>query len=190
MNMFLMNSGAIAAIVVVAVIVIILAWYIGVLNKIRTMLVKVDESESGIDVALTKRFDLLTKMVSTVKGYAKHESETLTKVIGMRQPAKGASVTEKADFANKLNAASREINVVVERYPDLKANQNFLGLQSSISEVEEQLQAARRVYNANVSSYNQFIVVFPNSIVAGGKYTKRDFFEADEAKKADVDIQF
>lgn len=189
--MFLaMNTGVIVAIVVVVLIVIILAWYIGVLNKIRQMIVKCNEAESGIDVALTKRFDLLTKVVATVKGYAKHEQETLKGVIEMRKPGNNASIEEKAEFSNQLAEATKAINVVVERYPDLKANTNFLSLQSSISEVEEQLQAARRVYNSNVSAFNQFIVTFPNSIVAGSKYTKRDFFEAESSKREDVKIEF
>jgi LemA protein len=190
-----LGMGAIIGIVVGAVIVllfiIIISWWISAANRLRREQVKIDEAASGIDVALTKRFDLLTKEVATVKGYAKHESETLTNVIGMRKPASNASMKEKADFSNAVTKAFDSINVVAEAYPDLKANTNFLNLQNQISEVEEQLQASRRVYNSNVSVFNQEIIVFPTSIVARHyHFEKRDFFEAEEAKRADVKIDF
>ncbi|VEU82665.1 LemA family [Acholeplasma hippikon] len=171
--------------------IIFIAWYISTVNSFRTMIVKIDESESSIDIALTKRYDLLTKMVSATKGYMKHESETLAKVIEMRQPARNASISEKQDFANQLSQGLSQLNVVVEQYPDLKASANFAKLQSATVEVEENLQAARRVYNSNVSIYNQKLVVFPSSLVAGWKnFTKRDFFEAEAVKRQDVDFNF
>lgn len=179
----------IAAIALVAIAIV--GWYISTSNKLKRMVVKVDESASGIDVALTKRFDLLTKSVATVKGYAKHESETLTNVISMRQPASNASMKEKSEFNAAVDRGFASINVVAEQYPDLKANTNFLNLQNQISDVEEQLQAARRVYNSNVSIFNQTIVVFPSSIVANRLHLeKRDFFEAEDKKRQDVEISF
>jgi LemA protein len=126
-------------------------WYFTEVNAFNTMLVKIDESESSIDIALTKRYDILTKMVSATKGYMKHEQETLTKVISMRQPAHNAPIAEKEAFANQLSAGLSAINVVAEQYPDLKASANFAKLQDATVEVEENLQAARRVYNSNVS---------------------------------------
>lgn len=189
-----LSTTAMTALIIVGVIllflIIIVAWYISTLNSFRKMLVKIDEAESGIDVALTKRFDLLTKMVGATKGYAEHEKETLKMVVAMRNPGANASVAEKAEFANQMTEATKALNIVVEKYPDLKASENFAKLQSSISEVEEHLQAARRLYNSNVSIYNQKIIVFPASIVAGSKYTKRQFFEAEEAKKQDVEMKF
>lgn len=173
------------------IVLIFIAWYISTVNQFRTMLVKIDESESSIDIALTKRYDLLTKMVSATKGYMKHESETLAKVVEMRQPAKNASISEKQEFANQLSQGLSQLNVVVEQYPDLKASANFTKLQSATMEVEDNLQAARRVYNSNVSIYNQKLVVFPSSLVAGWKnFTKRDFFEAESVKRQDVDFNF
>ena len=190
------NTGLIIGIVVAVAIVLIIVisivgWYISTLNNFRRMGVKIDEANSGIDVALTKRFDLLTKSVATVKGYAKHELETLEKVIAMRQPDKGASMKEKSEFNQKLADASKSLNIVMEQYPDLKADSHFLELQVQIKEVEEHLQAARRLYNSNVSTYNQLLLVFPSNIVAN-KYgfTKRDFFEAEEVKRQDVKIEF
>lgn len=183
--------GIIAGAAVLLIILIIVIWYISTMNKIRRLGVKVDEAESGIDVALTKRFDLLTKEVAVVKGYAKHEAETLEKVIAMRQPSKGASMEEKSAFSGELNKAFDSINIVMEKYPELKANQNFLMLQNQVFDVEEQLQASRRLYNSNVSNYNTTIITFPNSIVAKNiNATKRDFFEAEESKRQDVKIEF
>ncbi len=192
--MFLIGQGAligliIAAIVVLA-IVIIISWYISVRNSFVRMLVDIDNSSSRIDVYLTKRFDLLTKMFDTTKGYMKHEHDTLTDVISMRQPTSNASMKDKSEFNNQMTEAAKQINLVVERYPELKASQVFMKLQSSIEEVEENLQAARSTYNSNVAIYNKKIAVFPNSIVAGSKFTKRDFFEAEASKRQDVKMEF
>jgi len=177
--------------IVVILIISLVGWWISTSNKIKKMQVKIDEAESGIDVALTKRFDLLTKAVATVKGYAKHEQETLVQVIGMRNPGRNASLAEKQEFAKVTTEAIKSLNIVAEQYPNLKADAQFVSLQRNIADVEEQLQAARRLYNSNVSTYNQTIIVFPASIVANAlKCTKRDFFEAEEAKRADVKIEF
>jgi LemA protein len=189
------NVGLIIGIVVGVILLILIisffGWWISCSNRLKREQVKIDEAASGIDVALTKRFDLLTKEVAVVKGYAKHESETLTAVIAMRQPAANASMKEKADFSNQVGKAFDSINVVAEQYPDLKANANFMALQNQIAEVEEQLQASRRVYNSNVSVFNQDIIIFPSSLVANHLHlTKRDFFEAEEAKRQDVKIEF
>lgn len=173
------------------VAVIIIFWVISTTNQFRVMQVKIDESESSIDVALTKRFDLLTKMFAATKGYMKHEKDTLTEVVAMRQPGHGASMKEKQEFANQMTRGLEAINVVVEQYPDLKASANVAKLQDSTTEVEENLQASRRVYNSNVSVYNQKLVVFPSSVIANWKkFTKREFFEAEEAKRQDVKFDF
>ena len=173
------------------VVIILVGWYISTVNSFNRMLVKIDESESSIDVALTKRFDLLSKMFSAAKGYMKHEQETLTKVVQMRQPSHGAPIAEKQEFANELTRGLQAINVVVEQYPDLKASQNVAKLQDASLEVEENLQAARRVYNSNVSIYNQKVVVFPSSLIANWKkFEKRAFFEAEELKRQDVTFDF
>ena len=181
----------IVLIVVAVVVLSVVSWWISTSNRLKVMGVKIDEALSGIDVALTKRYDLLTKLVATVKGYAKHEEETLTKIIAMRNPGSAASLLEKQQFADSTTQALKSLNVVVEQYPNLKADVQFVALQNSIRDVEEQLQAARRLYNANVSSFNQSIIVFPASIVANAAHlTKRDFFEAEETKREDVKIEF
>ena len=177
------------ALIVVAVIVfIIVIWFIVTSNTLNRAIVKIDEADSGIDVALTKRYDVLTKMLDTVKGYAKHEKEVIIEAINLR---KGMTIEEKNAANVKMDEAFSKLNVVAENYPELKASENFAVLQQSIADVEEHLQAARRLYNANISSYNQMIVTFPISIVAGMKsLTKKEFFEAEENKKADVKMEF
>lgn len=181
----------IVVLVVLFAVSIPIVWVISTTNTFRRMLVKIDESESSIDVALTKRYDLLTKMLAATKGYMKHEQETLTKIVQMRQPAHAAPIGEKQEFANELSKGLQAINVVVEQYPDLKASKNVEQLQNAVFDVEENLQASRRVYNANVSYYNQKVVVFPSSIIANWKnFTKKDFFEADAVKREDVKFDF
>ena len=190
---FELGLGGIVTIVVVAIVVILLitlvAWYISTMNWFRRTKVKVDEANSGIDVALTKRYDLLTKALASVKGYAKHESETLSKVIGMRTGnIKDLSLDEKSKLNAELNEVQRGINVVVEQYPQLKADTQFSLLQNQTADCEEQLQAARRVYNSNVSTFNQRRVTFPSSFVAKriGFREDLEFFKADEEKREDV----
>lgn len=175
-------------IVVGVIALIIIIWYISVSNAFNRDVIKIDEADSGIDVALTKRYDVLTKMIAICKGYAKHEKETITDTIKYR---KGMSMEERAEANNKMTETFGKINVLAEAYPDLKASENFKTLQQSVTDVEEHLQAARRLYNSNISSYNQRVVTFPSSIVASTKgLVKREFFEAEDAKKEDVKIEF
>lgn len=176
-----------------AVLLIALIWYFSTYNTFQRLSVKIDEAESGIDVALTKRFDVLTKMVEVVKGYAKHEKETLEKVIELRNSVHSSnkSLSEKQELTGQMNDIMRSINVVVEQYPDLKANENFKELQVTIRDVEEHLQASRRLYNANVSIFNQKVIMVPSNIVANMMgLSKRDFFEAEIAKREDVKMEF
>ena len=176
------------AIIIAVVILIILISFISISNTLNKAVVKIDEADSGIDVALTKRYDVLTKMLDITKEYAKHEKETLFETINLR---KDMTMAEKSEANNKMSEAFGKINVIAEAYPELKSSENFKTLQLSVSDVEEHLQAARRLYNANISSYNQMIVSFPINIIAGMKgLTKRDFFVADEAKKEDVKMKF
>jgi len=193
MNLFLsMQPWVIVLIVVGAIILLFIIWYISVMNNLRRLEVKVDEALSGIDVALTKRFDALTKMLDTTKGYAKHEAETLEKVIKWRNGIpQNATLEEKQDFADSLTKVANGLNVVVERYPDLKADKLFSNLQSAIMDTEEHLQASRRLYNSNVRVLNQMIVSFPKSWVAKKiGMEKKAFFEAESSKREDVKMNF
>lgn len=173
-------------IVLIVLIIIFSAWYISISNKLNRAVVKIDEALSGIDVALTKRYDVLTKMIDVVRGYAEHEKETLFDIVNLRS---GMSIKEKSDANRIMDENIKKINVVAENYPELKSNENYKTLQLAISDVEEHLQAARRLYNANVSLYNQLLVSFPSSFIAKNKgMVNKDFFEADETKKNDVKI--
>lgn len=172
--------------IIILLVLIVVIWYISTSNKLNRCIVKIDEADSGIDVALTKRYDVLTKMMDVVKAYAKHEKETLFEVINLR---KGMSLEEKNVENAKMTKNLEKINLVAEAYPELKSSENYKTLQQSIVDVEEHLQAARRMYNSNVSIYNQMIVTFPASIVANSKsLTKKAFFEAEDVKKSDVKI--
>ena len=177
-----------ALVIVLILFAVVVISIIVMSNNLNKALVKIDEADSGIDVALTKRYDVLTKMIETVKGYAKHEKEVLFDVVKIR---KGMTIEEKNEANKQMDETLSKINVLAENYPDLKASENFAVLQQSIADVEEHLQAARRLYNANISTFNQMIVTFPTSIVAGMKHlTKKEFFEAEETKKADVKMEF
>ena len=186
------STPVIILIVVAVLAVIVLGWWISTSNKFKRMQVKIDEALSGIDVALTKRFDLLTKMLDTTKGYAKHETETLEKVIKWRNGIPSdATIEQKSEFASSMSKVVSGLNVVVEQYPDLKANDMFGKLQAAIADSEEHLQASRRIYNSNVTIINTAIVTFPKSVVAKKLgIQKKAFFEAEEAKRQDVKIEF
>jgi len=176
-------------IIIAAVVVIFLIglfWWISTSNRFRRLVVKIDESESGIDVALVKRYDMLTKMIEVCKQYATHERDTFFKVIELRR---GMTMAERNEADSEMNDMTGRLNVIAENYPVLRSSEQYTELQRGIREAEEHLQAARRVYNSNVSTYNQLLVTFPSSVVGSGiKMKRRDFFEAEQRKKQDVDM--
>ena len=181
-----MEVIGIVLVIASAVLLIGLIWYISTSNTLNKTIVKIKESESGIDIALEKRYDVLIKMQDVVKAYSKHEEETLTEAIKLRQ---GMSIKEKQNVDNKITEMFGKLNLVVENYPDLKASQNYNTLQLSIVDTEEHLQAARRVYNSNISRFNQMIVTFPTSIISNSKgMILKDFYKVDELKKQDIQI--
>lgn len=182
-----MSSIYVILIAIAIIVFIFIVWYIATSNKLNRLVVKIDESLSGIDVALTKRYDVLTKMVEVVKSYAKHEKETLFEVIKLRD---NMSLKEKSEANQAMDQNFEKINIIAENYPELKSSENYKSLQQSIVDVEEHLQAARRLYNSNVSLYNQHLVSFPTSCIAKNKgMVKKDFFEIDEIKRNDVKIE-
>ena len=194
----LLSEGAIIGLAVVGVVVLLAiifaCWWISTSNWFKRAKVKVDEANSGIDVALTKRYDLLTKLLASVKGYAKHEYKTLSQVIAMRSGnnIKDLSLEEKSALNSQLSQVQKGINIVMEQYPQLKADTQFTNLQNQTADCEEQLQAARRVYNSNVSGFNQKRVSFPSSMVANAIGFRQDleFFKAEEEKRKDVTFDF
>jgi LemA protein len=177
----------VAIIIIIAIIVFAIGYVISISNGLNRAIIKIDEANSDIDVSLTKRYDVLTKMIDVVKGYAKYEQETIFKTVELR---KNMTIKEKNEANELMEENMEKINVIAENYPDLKASENYKTLQKAIADVEEHLQASRRLYNANVSSYNQKIVTFPSSIIANSKgLTKKDFFTVENKKREDVKIE-
>lgn len=173
---------------IIAVFVIGVIWWIATSNGIKVSGLKVKEAESGIDVALTKRYDVLTKMVDIVKGYKEYEASTMIELVKLRS---GMSMREMNNANKNMDDVRRSINVIAENYPQLRSSENFVELERAVVDVEEHLQAARRLYNANVTHYNTKIITFPSSIVAGSMgAVEKEFFEAEDMKKSDVKMNF
>ena len=146
----------------------------------------------SIDAMLKKRYDLLPKLITAVKTYMKHESGVLERITEMRAKAVsgGLSDDEKVDLDNKITKAVGGIMVAVENYPDLKASQNFLQLQGSMNEIEEQISAARRAYNAAVTDYNNAVEMLPTNILASMiGYKTKSVFEINQQQREDVDTE-
>lgn len=179
-------------IVFIVVVLIILFYVITAYNSIVKSEIKVDEGYSTIDVYLKKRYDLIPNLVSTVKGYAKHESETLTKIIEARNMAVNSkSVGEIAEANTTISNMLPSIFALAENYPNLKANTNFETLQKELSSIEVDLSNARRYYNGCVREYNTTIITFPKVIIANmfGK-GKKEFFEAKGNEKENIKVEF
>jgi len=184
---------AIATIVLIAVPVVVVLWVIGSYNGLIKWKNQVKNAWAQIDVQLKRRYDLIPNLVETVKGYAKHEKETLENVTKARNMA--AQATSPKDVAaaeNVLSGALKSLFAVSEAYPDLKANQNFLALQEELSSTENKISFARQFYNDTVARFNTMIQSFPKNIMAGmfGFQAAQMFeIEAPEERKA-VKVQF
>jgi len=178
-----MNGIVIFFIVIGLVVLICIGWVVGVYNKLVNTRQHVKDAWSGVDVELKRRYDLIPNLVETVKGYASHESQTLENVIAARNQAAGnqGSVASQAQDENALVGAMRQLAVVVEQYPDLKADTQFMNLQGELAETENRLASARRLYNGNVRELNTTIETFPNLIIAGTmNFEKAEYFEIED----------
>lgn len=189
------------SLILLGLIVMIIVVGVGIYNTLVKMRVRVDEAWSDIDVQLKRRYDLIPNLVETVKGYAKHESQTLQDVMEAR--SKATSITVDASHATAadmaalagaqqgLSGALGKLFAVAENYPDLKANQNFLQLQNDLTDTEDKIQAARRFYNGTVRDYNTKVETVPSNIVANiFSFVKREFFEIADNEKENVKVQF
>src|SRR5687767_2012076 len=179
--------------IVVGVLLVLGLIYVLIRNSMIGSRNRVDESWSGIDVQLKRRHDLVPNLVETVKGYATHERETFEKVTQARAKAMQAQGPAQSSAAEGLlNAALTDLRAVAEQYPDLRATENFQQLSRNLSELEDEIQASRRIYNSNVQAYNTKIQIFPNSIVASsGGFTAREFFEiTDASEREPVQVSF
>jgi LemA protein len=175
------------------VLLIIIIWIIASYNGFVKLKNSIEEAFSTMDVYLKKRYDLIPNLVETVKGYAKHESETLEKVIQARNFAAGAkNVEEKLEGENMLAGTLKSLFAVAESYPDLKANTNFMDLQGQLKALEDEIASSRKYYNAVVKAYNTKREVFPSVIIAGlFKFEKKPLFEVkSEDERENVKVQF
>ena len=181
--------------IILGIIVLLLLWFVGMYNGFVKARVKIDNSWSDINVFLKKRFDLIPNLVNTVKGYAAHESQTLEKVVQARNAAvavPAGDVQAAAQANQNLSGALRGLLAIAENYPDLKANQNFLELQTALQNIEGDLGNARRYYNATVRDYNTSIQQFPGVILANMTgFKPREFFELEDKQEAkNVEVKF
>ena len=178
--------------IILGLVIIIILFIIFQYNSLVKLKNQAEEAWSSIDVQLKRRYDLIPNLVETVKGYAKHEKETLENVIKARNMAINATnITEKAEAENFLTGTLKSLFALSENYPELKANQNFLKLQDSLTEIEDYIQNARRYYNAVVRDLNTKIETFPSNIIANiFNFKKRDYFEISEKEKEAVKVKF
>jgi LemA protein len=183
----------IALIVVGVLVVIAVLYFIAKRNSFIAARNRIDESWSGIDVQLKRRHDLVPNLVETVKGYATHEKETFEEVTQARAEAMAAEgVADTAKAEQGLTGALVGLRAVAENYPTLRATENFQQLSRNLSELEDEIQASRRIYNSNVQAYNTDIEQFPGSIVANsGNFESREFFEIeDKSEREPVAVSF
>lgn len=178
--------------IILVIVILIVLYVISTYNLLVRLRNKVRDGWSQIDVLLKRRADLIPNLVETVKGYAKHEEGTLTAVIEARSKAVGAKTPEEAMKAEgAMTQALSRLFALVESYPSLKANQNFLDLQKSLEETENKITYSRQFYNDNVLNYNNKVEMFPSNLVAGlFKFEKAVFFEASEKDKEVPKVQF
>ena len=173
-------------VVLIVVIVIILLVILSNYNKLVKQKNSVKQAQSGIDVYLNQRFDLIPNLVECVKGYAKHEEQVLEKITQLR-----AKYSKSKDLkeAEKLNNGINQVIAVAEQYPELKASEQFLNLQKSLSKMESQLQAARRIYNNEVTAYNTTINTVPTNIIAKMfNFKEAELFTIEDYKKENIQV--
>ena len=177
---------------IILVIVLLVLWIIATANKLTRKKMKAEQAFADVDVFLTQRYDLIPNLVSTVKGYSKHEKETFEAVVNARNAAVNAgSMNDKIDADNNVTEAIGKLFALAESYPELKANENFIKLQDSLESVEKDLVGARRYFNAAAQDYNTAIRVIPSNIVAKiFGYTAISMFTASEEQRQNVKVDF
>lgn len=179
-------------IIVLIVVAVIALWAVAVYNGLIGKRLAVEEQFSGIDTELKKRYDLIPNLVETVKGYATHEKEVFENVTKARSQAMQATnPADKVAAENMLTQSLKSLFAVAENYPDLKANENFLQLQGTLSSVEEDINTSRQTYNAAVKSYMTALQTFPSNMIAGMLgFQPKPYFEIAAEERANVKVQF
>ena len=182
-------------IIVIAVVLLLVLIIGSAYNKFVGLKNQGEEAAAQIDVHLKQRYDLIPNLVETVKGYAKHESSTLTAVINARNAAmnvSGGSLEEKDKADKAFEGTLKSLFALSESYPELKANQNFQDLQAQLTKLEGEILQARKYYNAVVKTFNTTIETFPNNLIAGffgGKFKKMAYLEVNEAERQNVKVK-
>ena len=178
--------------VVIAVVAILVIWFIATYNRLISLRNRIDNAWSQIDVQLKRRFDLIPNLVETVKGYAKHEKETFKMVTEARTlMMKATSVKDKAKADNMLTEGLKSIFAVAEAYPKLEASENFKMLQEELAGTESKIAYSRQFYNDNVLSLNESIQKFPTNIIAGMfAFKEKEYFEVTKEEKKAIKVQF
>lgn len=178
--------------IIIGIVVLLIVYIIALYNSFVQLNNKVDEAFSTMDVYLKKRWDLIPNIVETVKGYAKHEKETLEKVISLRNSAyENMSDEEKIKANEQLTSGINKIMALAEAYPDLKANENFKDLSNQLTKVEEDIANSRKYYNGVVRIYNDKVKMFPSNIFAGlFGYKAKKMFETDAAERENIKVEF
>ena len=181
-----------ALIIIAVIVVLLLLYFVSTYNSLVVLRNKVKDQWAQIDVVLKNRYDLIPNLVETVKGYAKHEKDTLEAVISARNKAVNAtSQEEEIKAAGEVTQALGRLFAVAESYPELKANENFMDLQANLKEIEEKIRYARQFYNDTVLTYKNKIEMFPSNIVAGiAGFKPEAFFEASEDERKNVEVKF
>lgn len=178
--------------IILAIIAAVVLWIIWTFNRLISLRNRTDEAWSDIDVQMKRRYDLIPNLVSSVKGYATHESAVFDNVTRARSQAMQAHTpADHAKAENMLTETVKSLFAVAEAYPQLQAQQGFLHLQQELADAEDKIQAARRFYNANVRDINTAIQIFPSNIIAGMlNFSKRDFFDAPDAVEMVPEVKF
>lgn len=172
----------IAIFILIIFLIIVLMIYNGLVRKRNA----VKQSRSSIDIYLTQRFDLIPNLIETVKGYAAHEKEIFESITKLRSEY---NQTKDLNKASALNSQIDKVLLIGENYPELKASTNFLNLQKNLAKMEDQLQAARRLYNMDVTAYNTSLQTFPTNLIAGiFKFKEEKLFELEAGKDANVKV--
>jgi LemA protein len=181
-----------ALIIIIAVVVLVGLAVLLLYNRMVSRRNAVDNSWAQIEAALQRRHDLIPNLVEAVKGYATHEQQTFENVTKARSTAVSAKApAQQAAAEDTLTAMIQRLMVVAEQYPELRATENFQQLQAQLSETENQIQITRRVYNDTVQTYNTFIQIFPNSVIAGAfNFEPRQFFDAEPEAEATPEVSF
>ena len=167
------------------IVVVVLLYGIGTYNQFIRVKNKVDEALSGIDVALAKRYAILTNLVEVVKRYVQHEHEVLVSLVKLRN----GNMLNRVEVDQNQLLAKEQLFALQEAYPELKANEQFLSLQAAIQDVEEHLAASRRMYNSNVSIYNDLVLSFPSNLIGNMiNAGKMEYFIAKEEERENINI--